>query len=59
MPDEYERATGDVLLGLGPPAKLPPDGTGPGHTRASVRRGPGAGVEVGLELAHGGYWLDG
>jgi len=41
---------GDVVLGLGPTAKLPPDGTGPGHTRASVRRGPGAGVEVVLEL---------
>ena len=41
---------GYVVLGLGPIAKLPPDGTGPGHTQASVARGRGAGVEVVLEL---------
>jgi catechol 2,3-dioxygenase-like lactoylglutathione lyase family enzyme len=41
---------GDVVLGLGPTAKLPPDGAGPGHTQARVARRPGAGIEVVLEL---------
>lgn len=49
---------GDVVLGLGPVAKLPPEdpsrGQAPdrpaGHTQERVRRGPGAGVEIVLEL---------
>jgi catechol 2,3-dioxygenase-like lactoylglutathione lyase family enzyme len=31
---------GDVVLGLGPTAKLPPDGAWPGHTQARVARRP-------------------
>ena len=41
---------GDVVLGLGPIAKLPADGARPGHTQASLAHGRGAGVEVVLEL---------
>lgn len=41
---------GDVVLGLGPTAQLPPDGTDTGHTQASVTHRRGAGVEVVLEL---------
>lgn len=49
---------GDVVLGLGPVAKLPPEDPThgeapdrpPGHTQERVRRGPGAGVEIVLEL---------
>jgi catechol 2,3-dioxygenase-like lactoylglutathione lyase family enzyme len=41
---------GDVVLGLGPTAKLPADGGGPGHTQAKVARGRGAGVEIVLEV---------
>jgi catechol 2,3-dioxygenase-like lactoylglutathione lyase family enzyme len=41
---------GAVVLGLGPVAKLPEDGSGPGFTRTRLRRGKGAGVEIVLEL---------
>ena len=42
---------GSVVLGLGPVAKLPPTGAGPGHTQQRVRAHAGAGVEIVLELA--------
>jgi len=42
---------GSVVLGLGPVAKLPPTGVGPGHTQQRVRSHVGAGVEIVLELA--------
>jgi lactoylglutathione lyase len=41
---------GLVVLGLGPVAKLPDHGDGPGFTRQRLRAGKGAGVEIVLEL---------
>lgn len=41
---------GTVVLGLGPVAKLPESGTGPGFTRQRLGAGKGAGVEIVLEL---------
>ena len=41
---------GTVVLGLGPVAKLPERGTGPGFTRQRLAAGKGAGVEIVLEL---------
>jgi lactoylglutathione lyase len=41
---------GLVVLGLGPVAKLPDHGDGPGFTRQRLRGGKGAGVEIVLEL---------
>ena len=40
---------GTVVLGLGPVAKLPPAGPGPGFTQERLARGKGAGVEIVLE----------
>jgi lactoylglutathione lyase len=41
---------GTVVLGLGPVAKLPARGAGPGFTRERLATGKGAGVEIVLEL---------
>jgi lactoylglutathione lyase len=41
---------GTVVLGLGPVAKLPERGAGPGFTRQRLAAGKGAGVEIVLEL---------
>jgi len=41
---------GLVVLGLGPVAKLPEHGDGPGFTRQRLAAGKGAGVEIVLEL---------
>ena len=41
---------GTVVLGLGPVAKLPPSGTGPGFTQARLAAGKGAGVEIVLAV---------
>jgi catechol 2,3-dioxygenase-like lactoylglutathione lyase family enzyme len=41
---------GAVVIGLGPVAKLPADGSGPGFTRSRLAGGKGAGVEIVLEL---------
>jgi catechol 2,3-dioxygenase-like lactoylglutathione lyase family enzyme len=41
---------GTVVLGLGPVAKLPEHGNGPGFTRQRLATGKGAGVEIVLEL---------
>lgn len=41
---------GLVVLGLGPVAKLPARGDGPGFTRQRLAAGRGAGVEIVLEL---------
>jgi lactoylglutathione lyase len=41
---------GTVVLGLGPVAKLPKRGDGPGFTRERLHRGKGGGVEIVLEL---------
>lgn len=41
---------GAVVLGLGPVAKLPEHGTGPGFTRHRLAGDRGAGVEIVLEL---------
>jgi len=41
---------GGVALGLGPVAKLPEHGTGPGFTRQRLAADKGAGVEIVLEL---------
>ena len=38
---------GDAVIGLGPIAKLPPSGTGPGFTQARLAADRGAGVEIG------------
>ena len=38
------------MLGLGPIAKLPPTGEGPGFTRERLGRDKGAGVEIVLEV---------
>ena len=40
---------GTVVLGLGPVAKLPPAGPGPGFTQERLARDKGAGVEIVLE----------
>jgi len=41
---------GSVVFGLGPVAKLPERGEGPGFTRERLGRDKGAGVEIVLEL---------
>lgn len=41
---------GDVVLGLGPIAKLPEGGNGPGFTQQRLRADRGAGVEIVLEV---------
>jgi lactoylglutathione lyase len=41
---------GDAVIGLGPIAKLPPGGPGPGFTQERVAAGRGAGVEIVLEV---------
>ena len=41
---------GDVVLGLGPIAKLPPSGPGPGFTQERLAGTRGAGVEIVLEV---------
>ena len=41
---------GTVVLGLGPVAKLPARGAGPGFTRERLAVDKGAGVEIVLEL---------
>ena len=41
---------GTVVLGLGPVAKLPEQGVGPGFTRRRLAADKGAGVEIVLEL---------
>ena len=41
---------GEVVLGLGPIAKLPEDGDAPGFTRRKLAGVRGAGVEIVLEL---------
>jgi hypothetical protein len=49
--DGERAATGAALvLGLGPVAKLPERGTGPGFTRQRLAVGKGVGVEIALEL---------
>jgi catechol 2,3-dioxygenase-like lactoylglutathione lyase family enzyme len=41
---------GDAVIGLGPTAKLPLTGPGPGFTQDSVTTAHGAGVEIVLEV---------
>ena len=41
---------GDAVIGLGPIAKLPPDGAGPGFTQERLAGVRGAGVEIVLEV---------
>jgi lactoylglutathione lyase len=41
---------GDAVIGLGPIAKLPPDGPGPGFTQERLAGARGAGVEIVLEV---------
>jgi catechol 2,3-dioxygenase-like lactoylglutathione lyase family enzyme len=41
---------GSVVLGLGPVAKLPSTGDGPGFTQSRLAAGKGAGVEIVLEV---------
>lgn len=41
---------GDVVLGLGPIAKLPATGSGPGFTQERLAADRGAGVEIVLEV---------
>jgi catechol 2,3-dioxygenase-like lactoylglutathione lyase family enzyme len=41
---------GSVVLGLGPVAKLPETGVGPGFTRQRLHADPGGGVEIVLEV---------
>jgi catechol 2,3-dioxygenase-like lactoylglutathione lyase family enzyme len=49
--DDYvSMRRGTVVLGLGPVAKLPERGAGPGFTRQRLATGKGAGVEIVLEL---------
>jgi lactoylglutathione lyase len=49
--DEYVVVRrGLVVLGLGPTAKLPEHGEGPGFTRQRLALAKGAGVEIVLEL---------
>ena len=45
-----EASAGDAVVGLGPIAKLPPDGPGPGFTQERVAAARGAGVEIVLEV---------
>jgi lactoylglutathione lyase len=49
-PDYVSVRTGAVVLGLGPVAKLPETGVGPGFTRQRLRADRGAGVEIVLEV---------
>jgi lactoylglutathione lyase len=49
-PDYVTVRNGSVVLGLGPVAKLPETGVGPGFTRQRLRADRGAGVEIVLEL---------
>jgi lactoylglutathione lyase len=49
-PDYVSVRNGSVVLGLGPVAKLPDSGGGPGFTRQRLRADKGAGVEIVLEL---------
>jgi lactoylglutathione lyase len=42
---------GAAVLGLGPVAKLPEDGDGPGFTQARLAGDRGAGVEIVLEVS--------
>jgi lactoylglutathione lyase len=49
-PDYVSIRNGSVVLGLGPVAKLPETGVGPGFTRQRLRADRGAGVEIVLEL---------
>jgi catechol 2,3-dioxygenase-like lactoylglutathione lyase family enzyme len=49
-PDYVSVRRGAVVLGLGPVAKLPARGSGPGFTRQRVAAGRGAGVEIVLEV---------
>ncbi|MEV4515427.1 VOC family protein [Dactylosporangium sp. NPDC049525] len=49
--DDYvSLVCGLVVLGLGPIAKLPETGAGPGFTRQRLARDKGAGVEIVLEV---------
>jgi hypothetical protein len=48
--DYVSMRRGTVVLGLGPVAKLPEQGTGPGFTRQRLAANKGAGVEIVLEL---------
>lgn len=49
--DDYvSMVHGLVVLGLGPIAKLPGTGDGPGFTRQRLARDKGAGVEIVLEV---------
>ena len=48
--DYVSMRRGTVVLGLGPVAKLPERGTGPGFTRQRLAADKGAGVEIVLEL---------
>jgi catechol 2,3-dioxygenase-like lactoylglutathione lyase family enzyme len=48
--DYVSVGNGSVVLGLGPVAKLPVTGSGPGHTQDRVLADAGAGVEIVLEL---------
>jgi catechol 2,3-dioxygenase-like lactoylglutathione lyase family enzyme len=49
-PDYVSMRRGLVVLGLGPVAKLPQQGDGPGFTRQRLAAGKGSGVEIVLEL---------
>ena len=49
-PDYASLVRGSVVLGLGPIAKLPAAGPGPGFTQARLERDRGAGVEIVLEV---------
>jgi lactoylglutathione lyase len=49
-PDYVSVRNGSVVLGLGPVAKLPETGMGPGFTRQRLQADNGAGVEIVLEL---------
>ena len=49
-PDYVSVRNGAVVLGLGPVAKLPETGVGPGFTQQRLHADRGAGVEIVLEL---------
>jgi lactoylglutathione lyase len=49
-PDYVSVRNGSVVLGLGPVAKLPEAGVGPGFTQQRLHADRGAGVEIVLEL---------
>ena len=49
-PDSVSVRNGSVVLGLGPVAKLPATGAGPGFTRQRLHADRGAGAEIVLEL---------